>query len=162
MPAAVCRALARRRRASAAISLFLFFRDHSFAAEKTAPTALPRFDDLALKRSSGFTLLELLIVVGIIAVLLVLIAPAFTTIKGGGDVTSAAYTIKGTLDTARTYATANNTYTWIGFAGSVARTRSKISSQAKSKSRLSPPRMAQTYGAPTAPFRRTSLLRSEK
>jgi type II secretory pathway pseudopilin PulG len=63
----------------------------------------------------GFTLLELLIVVGIIALLLVLIAPAFTTIKGGTDVTSAAYTIKGVLDTARTYAKANNTYAWVGF-----------------------------------------------
>jgi len=48
-------------------------------------------------------------------VLLVLMAPAFTTIKSGTDVTSAAYTIKGVLDTARTYAKANNTYTWVGF-----------------------------------------------
>src|SRR5689334_4893359 len=63
----------------------------------------------------GFTLLELLIVIGIIGLLLVLIAPAFTTIKGGTDVTSAAYTIKTALETARTYAKANNTYTWIGF-----------------------------------------------
>jgi prepilin-type N-terminal cleavage/methylation domain len=63
----------------------------------------------------GFTLLELLIVMGIIGLLMVLIAPAFTTIKGGTDVTSAAYTIKGVLDTARTYAKANNTYTWVGF-----------------------------------------------
>jgi len=60
-------------------------------------------------------LLELLIVVGIIATLLVLMAPAFTYIKGGTDVSSAAYTIKGALDTARTYAKANNTYTWVGF-----------------------------------------------
>jgi Tfp pilus assembly protein FimT len=60
-------------------------------------------------------LLELLIVVGIVALLMVLIAPAFTSIKGGTDVTSAAYTIKGALDTARTYAKANNTYTWVGF-----------------------------------------------
>src|SRR6266496_3529428 len=66
-------------------------------------------------REGGFTLLELLIVVGIVALLMVLIAPAFTTIKGGTDVTSAAYTIKGVLDTARTYAKANNTYTWVGF-----------------------------------------------
>ena len=64
---------------------------------------------------AGFTLLELLIVIGIIALLLVLIAPAFTTLKSAGDVTSAAYTIKGVLDTARTYAKANNTYTWVGF-----------------------------------------------
>src|SRR5262249_47997634 len=63
----------------------------------------------------GFTLLELLIVIGIIGVLLVLIDPAFTSIKGGTDVTSAAYTIQGVLDTARTYAKANNTYTWVGF-----------------------------------------------
>jgi prepilin-type N-terminal cleavage/methylation domain len=67
------------------------------------------------RRSSGFTLVELLIVVGIIGLLLVLMAPAFTYIKGGNDVTSAAYTIKGVLDTARTYAKANNTYTWVGF-----------------------------------------------
>ena len=69
------------------------------------------------ERASAFTLLELLIVVGIIGLLMVLIAPAFTTIKGGTDVTSAAYTIKGVLDTARTYAKANNTYTWVGFSG---------------------------------------------
>jgi type II secretory pathway pseudopilin PulG len=66
-------------------------------------------------REGAFTLVELLIVVGIIGLLLVLIAPAFTYIKGGTDVTSAAYTIKGVLDTARTYAKANNTYTWVGF-----------------------------------------------
>ena len=70
-------------------------------------------------REGGFTLFELLIVVGIIATLLVLMAPAFTYIKGGTDVTSAAYTIKGVLDSARTYAKANNTYTWVGFAGSI-------------------------------------------
>ena len=63
----------------------------------------------------GFTLLELLIVVGLIGLLIALVAPAFTTIKGGTDVISASYTIKGVLDAARTYAKANNTYTWVGF-----------------------------------------------
>jgi prepilin-type N-terminal cleavage/methylation domain-containing protein len=67
------------------------------------------------RQSYGFTLVELIIVVGIIGLLLVLIAPAFTTIKGGTDLTRAAYTIKGVLDTARTFAKSNNTYTWVGF-----------------------------------------------
>src|SRR5258708_3757306 len=65
---------------------------------------------------AAFTLVELLIVVGIMGLLLVLMAPAFMTIKGGTDVTSAASTVKGVLDTARTYAKANNTFTWVGFA----------------------------------------------
>jgi prepilin-type N-terminal cleavage/methylation domain-containing protein len=73
------------------------------------------YPTLHAKARCAFTLLELLIVVGIIALLMVLVAPAFTSIKGGTDVTSAAYTIKGALDTARTYAKANNTYTWVGF-----------------------------------------------
>src|SRR5262249_34787928 len=68
-----------------------------------------------LESIRGFTLLELLIVVGVIGLLMALVAPAFTTIKSSTDVTGAAYTIKGVLDQARTYAKANNTYTWVGF-----------------------------------------------
>src|SRR5438552_17580258 len=75
-----------------------------------------RYFNATVQHRAGFTLLELLIVIAIIALLMVLIAPAFTTIKGGTDVTSAAYTIKGVLDTARTYAKANNTYVFVGFA----------------------------------------------
>jgi Tfp pilus assembly protein FimT len=52
---------------------------------------------------------------GIIAILMALVVPAFTNLKSGSDVTSAANTIKGVLDQARTYAKANNTYTWVGF-----------------------------------------------
>jgi prepilin-type N-terminal cleavage/methylation domain-containing protein len=68
-----------------------------------------------IRHRNAFTLFELLIVITIVGLLLVLLAPAFTTIKSATDVTSAAYTIKGVLDTARTYAKANNTYTWVGF-----------------------------------------------
>ena len=81
----------------------------------TSSVRLPTAAERGPESVRGFTLIELLIVVGIIALLLVLIAPAFTSIKGGTDVTSAAYTIKGVLDTARTYAKANNTYAWVGF-----------------------------------------------
>src|SRR6476620_3197771 len=64
----------------------------------------------------GFTLLELLIVIGIIAILLVLIAPAFTTIKSGTEVTTAIYGVKGLLENARAYAKANHAYVFVGFA----------------------------------------------
>ena len=49
------------------------------------------------ERPGGFTLLELLIVIGLIAILLVLVGPAFTTMKSGSDVTSAIYGVKGLL-----------------------------------------------------------------
>jgi prepilin-type N-terminal cleavage/methylation domain-containing protein len=64
----------------------------------------------------GFTLLELLSVIGVIAILLVLIGPAFTTIKSGTDVTTAIYGVKGVLENARAYAKANHTYVFVGFA----------------------------------------------
>src|SRR5437870_13519712 len=98
-----------QRSGAAGRSLITDHRSLSQRGRATAP-----WPAVAL-REGGFTLLELLIVVGIIGLLLVLIAPAFTSLKGGTDVTSAAYTIKGVLDTARTYAKANNTYTWVGF-----------------------------------------------
>ena len=65
--------------------------------------------------TSGFTLIEMMVVIGIIVILMALIAPAFTSLKSAGDVTNAAYNVKGVLDQARTYAQANNTYTWVGF-----------------------------------------------
>ena len=86
----------------------------AFTLEKQRERASAPRPAVAL-REGGFTLLELLIVVTIMGLLLVLMAPAFTTIKGGTDATSAAYTIKDVLDTARTYAKANSTYTWVGF-----------------------------------------------
>jgi type II secretory pathway pseudopilin PulG len=66
-------------------------------------------------RSGAFTLIELMVVIGVIVLLTSLLAPAFTTLKSAGDITSAAETIAETLAQARIYAMANNTYTWVGF-----------------------------------------------
>lgn len=66
-------------------------------------------------RVSAFTLVELLVVIAIVLVLTLLLAPAFTSLKTAGDVTSAAYTVKEAVDQARAYAMANHTYTWVGF-----------------------------------------------
>jgi prepilin-type N-terminal cleavage/methylation domain-containing protein len=85
---------------------------------------------------AGFTLLELLIVIGIIAVLLVLLAPAFTTIKSAGDVTSAVYGIQGLLENARTYAKANHTYVFVGFAEVDASVDSSVSPQIAGNGRV--------------------------
>jgi type II secretory pathway pseudopilin PulG len=68
------------------------------------------------ERASAFTLLELVIVIGIIALLFVLIAPAFTYMTGGSDFTKGVYGIQGVLESARTYAKANHTYIFVGFA----------------------------------------------
>jgi len=68
------------------------------------------------ERPSGFTLLELLIVIGLIAILLVLVGPAFTTMKSGSDVTSVIYEVKGVLENARAYAKTNHSYVFVGFA----------------------------------------------
>jgi prepilin-type N-terminal cleavage/methylation domain-containing protein len=68
-----------------------------------------------LRRRHAFTLIELMVVIGIIAVLMVLLVPAFTNRKSADDITNAAYSIKGVLEKARAHAKANNTYTWVGF-----------------------------------------------
>src|SRR5204862_4295863 len=65
--------------------------------------------------TSGFTLIELLVVIGIMILLTALLTPAFTSLRSASDVTGSAYTLAGVLEQARTYAKANNTYTWVGF-----------------------------------------------
>src|SRR5437763_16187727 len=69
-----------------------------------------------VERRRAFTLLEMLIVMGIMATLMVLVAPAFTNLKSAGDVTNAVYGIQGLLDIARSYAKANNTFVFVVFA----------------------------------------------
>lgn len=63
----------------------------------------------------GFTLLELMIVIGIMTVLMVLAVPAVTSLKAANEITSSAYTVKSLVEQARSYALINGTYTWVGF-----------------------------------------------
>ena len=70
---------------------------------------------LAPRRQNAFTLVELIVVIGIMILVATFLAPAVSSLKSAGDVTSAAYTIKGVLEQARSYAMANNTFTWVGF-----------------------------------------------
>ena len=66
-------------------------------------------------RGGGFTLVELMVVIGVISLLTVLVVPAVSNLKGSGDLTNAAYTISGALEQARSHALGNNTYVWVGF-----------------------------------------------
>ena len=80
------------------------------------------------KAGRAFTLIELLVVMAIISVLMALLAPAFTR-KSADDMNDAVYTVSGLLGQARTYAKANNTYSWIGFAGSVGSNTTAVTGQ---------------------------------
>ena len=65
-------------------------------------------------RRHGFTLVELLVVVGVIVLMMTLAVPAFNSIRGGTDFTSVTYDMSGLLDQARAYAMANNTFVLVG------------------------------------------------
>jgi len=67
-------------------------------------------------RRSAFTLVELLVVVAVVVMMTGLSIPAFNAIRGGTDFTSQVYDVAGTLDQARSYAMANNTYVMVGIA----------------------------------------------
>lgn len=68
-----------------------------------------------LPSPGAFTLVEMLVVVGIIATIMLLLAPGFTSVKRAGDITNAAHTIKDALEQARSTARGSNTYCWVGF-----------------------------------------------
>jgi prepilin-type N-terminal cleavage/methylation domain-containing protein len=63
---------------------------------------------------TGFTLVEMLVVIGIIGLLLVLSAPVWNTLSGSSSITKSSSDIQGILEQARSYAQANNTYTYVG------------------------------------------------
>lgn len=66
-------------------------------------------------RSRGFTLVELLVVIGLMIVLMAFLGPAISRVATAGPA-KAYYDIAGLLEYARTYAMANQTYVFVGFA----------------------------------------------
>lgn len=64
-------------------------------------------------RFRAFTLVELLIVMGIIVLLASLVGPAVNAINGGGKLSKTASDISDLLQQARAYAMANNTYVYL-------------------------------------------------
>jgi len=85
---------------------------------------------------SGFTLIELLVVVAVIVLMTSLAIPAFNAIRGGTDFTTEVYDIAGTLDQARSYAMANNTYVLAGIAEVSAALDSSASPQLSGTGRI--------------------------
>ena len=81
------------------------------------PLRANRYGRLAAKegKTQGFSLVEILVVVAIMVIVIALSMGAMNGLKGAGDATKSVYDIKGTLDQARAYALANNTYVWVGF-----------------------------------------------
>jgi len=67
------------------------------------------------RQPRAFTLLELLVVIAIMGLLAALMVPAFNSMLKSRGVENACYDIKSAIETARSYAMANNTYTWVGF-----------------------------------------------
>ena len=78
---------------------------HSFQASKRKSEVSP-----------AFTLVELLVVMAIIVTMMMLVGPAFNSLKNAGDVTKTVYDVAGVLEQARTYAMSNNTYVFVGIA----------------------------------------------
>jgi Tfp pilus assembly protein FimT len=78
-------------------------------------TPPPRRSNVYLPARLGFTLIELIAVMGIIVVMIGLIVPAVVRLNSAGNMNSTVAGIQGTLEEARGYAVANSTYTWVGF-----------------------------------------------
>ncbi len=70
----------------------------------------------ALRLDSGFTLVELLVTLGIIGMLMLASGPAVQALSGAGSTTKAASDFSSVLTLARSFAVAQNTYVRVAIA----------------------------------------------
>jgi type II secretory pathway pseudopilin PulG len=70
----------------------------------------------AARKRSAFSLVEILTVVAIASAMTVVALPAMSGLKSAGGLTKAAYDLAGSLEQARSYAVANNTYVFVGLS----------------------------------------------
>jgi len=88
------------------------------------------------RAASGFTLIELMVVVGVMALMMALVIPAFTAMAGGSSLVSTAASIKELLQQARSYAMANNTFVFVGVTEVSGAQGSSVSPQAPGTGRV--------------------------
>jgi prepilin-type N-terminal cleavage/methylation domain-containing protein len=84
------------------------FSSH-FSCEKGRSLCPPN-----LGRRRAFSLVELLTVITIISIITAFAIPALT-VRDADNISNASYAISGSLQRARAYAMAHNTYVWVGF-----------------------------------------------
>lgn len=66
-------------------------------------------------RDQGFSLIELLTVIGVMAILVSVAGPTVSSISKGSQMNQALTEVGGLLEEARQYAIAKNTYVWVAF-----------------------------------------------
>ncbi len=71
---------------------------------------------------AGFSLIELLVVIGIMAIILAIASPYVPGLLRGSTFDADVNNLTGILDEAREAATANNTYVWVAFTGTATTT----------------------------------------
>lgn len=78
--------------------------------------AHPRHRATAETRSLAFTLLELMVVIGLMAIVVALVVPAFSSMTRGNALTRAVNDVSGLLELGRAEAMSSRSYVYLGFA----------------------------------------------
>lgn len=70
---------------------------------------------IAKQNPRAFSLVEILAVTALITVLMAMVVPSMSSVKRGQNISRVSADIAATLEQARSYAMANNTYVFVGF-----------------------------------------------